>query len=76
MDCLQKENSYSIRITALQSLQSLVTQQNFEVTAEKILPLLLKALKDPISNVKIASCKLLKNWSKGLSDKYNKNIKA
>ena len=37
---------------------------------------MLKALKDPISNVKIIGCKLLKNWGKGVTEKYNKTIKS
>jgi len=46
------------------------------MAAEKILPLLTKALKDPISNVKIIACKLLKTWGKSPNDKYSKTIKA
>lgn len=63
-EALLKDNSYLIRITALYSLQSVSLVLSAEYSRDKLIPMLLQNGKDPVPNIKLVLCKILKSLGK------------
>lgn len=60
VECLNKENGYLYRLSAIQSLRALALNIAPETAAEKILPILIKHLSDPVPNIRFLTVKILR----------------
>jgi len=60
-EALNKENGYLFRISALYCLQAVAQSVAQDVANDKVIPLLLKAGKDSVPNVKFTVIKILKS---------------
>ena len=55
---LNNKSNYLERTTGLYCLQGISEVSTQEITKEKIIPLILKSIKDPIPNVRFIVCKI------------------
>lgn len=60
MESISKENGYLYRLTGIQSLRTLALNVAPETAADKILPILIKHLSDPVPNIRFITIKILK----------------
>lgn len=71
---LNSKNNYLERTTGLYCLQSIAECSTQDFNREKILPLLVKSVKDPIPNVRFITAKIFKSIAENLSKQDQNTI--
>ena len=74
LNLLNSKSNYIERTTGLYCLQAIAENSSVDYNKEKILPLILKSVKDPVPNIRFIVCKIFKCLNSNIAKQDHSSI--